>query len=82
MTDKEQKAAAKKFAAEWAGKGNEVQDTFKFWVGFIRRVLGVEDAENHIEREKPVKYEGHTTKIDIYIPETHVLIEHKSLWLD
>lgn len=82
MTDKEQKAAAKKFAAEWAGKGNEVQDTFKFWVGFIRRVLGVEDAENHIEREKPVKYEGHTTKIDIYIPETHVLIEQKSFGID
>ena len=82
MTEKQQKAAAKKFAAEWAGKGNEVQDTFKFWVGFIRRVLGVEDAENHIEREKPVKYEGHTTKIDIYIPETHVLIEQKSFGID
>ncbi len=30
MTDKEQKAAAKKFAQDWKGKGNEKQHTMLF----------------------------------------------------
>lgn len=82
MTDKEQKKAAAAFAKDWAGKGNEDQDTVKFWIGFIRRIWGIEDAENYIDSEKRVKYEGHTTKIDIYIPNTRVLIEQKSLGVD
>ena len=82
MTDKEQKAAAKKFAAEWAGKGDEKQDTHRFWMGFLQKVLGVENADEHIHFEKPVQYKGHTTYIDAYIPETKVLIEQKSLGLD
>lgn len=82
MTDKEQKAAAKKFAAEWAGKGDEKQDTHRFWMGFLQKVLGVENADEHIKFEKPVQYKGHTTYIDAYIPETRVLIEQKSLGID
>ena len=82
MTDKEQKAAAKKFAAEWAGKGDEKQDTHRFWMGFLQKVLGVANADEHIKFEKPVQYKGHTTYIDAYIPETRVLIEQKSLGID
>lgn len=82
MTDKEQKAAAKKFAADWAGKGDEKQDTHRFWMGFLQKVLGVENSDEHIHFEKPVQYKGHTTYIDAYIPETKVLIEQKSLGLD
>lgn len=82
MTDKEQKAAAKEFAAEWAGKGDEKQDTHRFWIGFLQKILGVENADEHIKFEKPVKYKNHTTYIDAYIPETKVLIEQKSLGLD
>ncbi len=82
MTEKQQKAAAKKFAAEWAGKGDEKQDTHRFWMGFLQKVLGVENADEHIKFEKPVQYKGHTTYIDAYIPETRVLIEQKSLGID
>ena len=64
MTTAEQTAAAKAFAEEWKGKGDEKQHTQLFWIGFIRRVLGVEDAEQHIQFEKQVKYGGHTTFID------------------
>ncbi|MBR7008436.1 MAG: class I SAM-dependent DNA methyltransferase [Ruminococcus sp.] len=82
MTDKEQKAAAKEFAKMWAGKGDEKQDTHRFWMGFLQKVLGVANADEHIKFEKPVQYKGHTTYIDAYIPETRVLIEQKSLGID
>lgn len=82
MTDKEQKAAAKEFAKMWAGKGDEKQDTHVFWIGFLQKVLGVANADEHIKFEKPVQYKGHTTYIDAYIPETRVLIEQKSLGID
>ena len=58
MTDKEQKAAAKEFAKMWAGKGDEKQDTHRFWMGFLQKVLGVANADEHIKFEKPVKYKG------------------------
>lgn len=82
MTDKEQKAAAKEYAKMWAGKGDEKQDTHRFWIGFLQKILGVENADEHIKFEKPVKYKNHTTYIDAYIPETRVLIEQKSLGID
>jgi len=82
MTDKEQKAAAKEFAKMWAGKGDEKQDTHVFWIGFLQKVLGVANADEHIKFEKPVKYKNHTTYIDAFIPETRVLIEQKSLGID
>lgn len=82
MTEKQQKAAAKEFAKMWAGKGDEKQDTHRFWIGFLQKILGVENADEHIKFEKPVKYKNHTTYIDAYIPETKVLIEQKSLGID
>ena len=82
MTEKEQKKAAAAFAKEWAGQGDEKQHTHWFWIGFFQKVLGVDDADEHIQFEKPVKYKGHTTYIDAYIPETRVLIEQKILGLD
>ena len=82
MTDKEQKKAAAEFAKDWQGKGDEKQDTQKFWTGFLRRVLGVDNADERLEFEKRVKYENSTTYIDVYIPETKVLIEQKSLGID
>lgn len=45
-------------------------------------MLGLDNADEHIMFEKPVKYSGHTTYIDAYIPETRVLIEQKSIGLD
>lgn len=74
--------SAKKFSEMWAGKGDEKQDTQKFWIGFIRMVLGIENAEDYIEFEKPVKYSGHTTFIDAYIKSTNILIEQKSIGTD
>ena len=35
MNDKAQKKAAASFAKEWAGQGDEKQDTHRFWIGFL-----------------------------------------------
>ena len=35
MTDVERRAVAKQFAADWQGKGNEKQDTQRFWLSLL-----------------------------------------------
>lgn len=78
MTETEQKAAAKKFAADWKGKGNEKSDTQKFWMSLLREVYGVEDPKSYIDFEDPVILK-HTNFIDGYISATKVLVEQKGL---
>lgn len=78
MTETEQKAAAKKFAADWKGKGDEKSDTQKFWLSLLRDVYGVEEPEKFAEFEVRVKNE-HTNFIDCYLPATQVMIEQKTL---
>ena len=87
MTDAEQRSAAKQFAADWAGRGDEKQETQQFWTSLLQRVYGVEAPENYIKFEKPVLVDnmkgGRTTKfIDAYIPETRVIIEQKGAAID
>ncbi len=82
MTDLEKKAAAKKFAAKWAGRGDEKQDTQAFWNSLLRDVYGVKDLEDFIKYEQSVKLDGHTYFIDGRIASTRVLIEQKSLGVD
>ena len=36
------KSDAESFASRWANKGNENQDTQRFWIDFYQNVLGVE----------------------------------------
>lgn len=84
MTDSEQRNAARQFAADWLGRGDEKQETQQFWTSLLQRVYGVEMPENHIKFEKPVLVDNmqtgkKTTKfIDAYILETRVVIEQKS----
>lgn len=47
------KSDAESFASRWANKGNENQDTQRFWIDFYQNVLGVEDAVSRLEFEKP-----------------------------
>ena len=81
MTDAEQRNAADKFAAEWQNRGDEKQETQRFWISLLRNVYGVENPEHYIEFELPVKLD-HTSFIDGFIPKTHVLIEQKSQGID
>lgn len=81
MNDTEQRKAAKAFAEAWQGKGDEKQHTQQFWSDLLHRVYGITDFSQRVEFEKRVPLE-HTSFIDVYIPETHVIIEQKSLGID
>lgn len=80
MTDAQQREAARQFFYRWQNKGNEKQDASSYWVEILQDILGVSDVTQRVEFEKPVVGpDGNTKYIDVYIPETHVLIEQKSL---
>ena len=81
MTDAEQRAAAKRFAAHWKGRGYEKGESQPFWLALLRDVYGVKEPEKVIEFEDRVMLD-HTSFIDGMIPSTHVLIEQKELGKD
>lgn len=87
MTEAERRGAARQFAADWQGRGDEKQETQRFWLSLLRNVFGVEQPERVIEFEKRVVVVNNdgtsTTKyIDGYMPETRVLIEQKGAKID
>lgn len=77
MTEKEQKKAAKEFAEYWKDKGDEKQETARFWIELLSKVLGVDEPTKFIEFEKTVIVEKNQKYIDGYIPSTKILIEQK-----
>ncbi len=79
MTAAEQREAARKFIIKWQNKGKEDEDDRSFWLDIFQRILGVEDATDRMEFQKKVLVKGNTKRIDVYIPETKVLIEQKGL---
>ncbi len=81
MTPIEQTQAAAAFADFWAGKGDEKQETSRFWIDLLQNVLGIDNPAKYIEFEKRVKL-SHTSFIDAYIPDTKVLIEQKGAKID
>lgn len=78
MTDVQQRAAAKEFAADWAGKGYEKGQSQPFWLDLLRKVYGIDDPSKFITFEDQVMLD-HTSFIDGFIPATHVLIEQKGI---
>ena len=88
MKEAEQRAAAKQFARDWAGRGDEKQETQSFWLSLLQKVYGVEEPEKYIDFERRVEVDNtktgkSTTKfIDGYIPRTRVLIEQKGAKID
>lgn len=81
MTENERRLAAKLFAQDWVGRGDEKQDTQSFWLSLLQKVYGVEDPAKYIRFELPVKL-SHTSFIDGYIETTRVLIEQKGRDID
>lgn len=81
MTDMEQRAAAKRFAQDWAGRGDEKQETALFWMALLQKVFGVSEPDKYIAFEVPVKL-SHTSFIDGFIADTRVLIEQKGMDID
>ena len=81
LTLKQQEKAAKEFAKKWENKGDEKQDTQRFWMELLQTVYGVDNPADMICFEERVQLE-HTSYIDAMIPATHTLIEQKSLGKD
>lgn len=81
MTDVQQRAAAKEFAAYWKNRGDEKQETQRFWIDLLRNVYDIPNPEQSIEFEVPVKL-SHTSFIDGYLADTRVLIEQKGADID
>ncbi|MCM1527768.1 MAG: hypothetical protein NC091_11025 [Bacteroides sp.] len=79
MTEAEKRAAATKFYNDWRGIGDEKSDCQRFWIEFLSNVLGIGEVTQKIIFEKRVTVDGQTKFIDVYIPETRVLIEQKSI---
>ncbi len=79
MTDTERRVAATKFYNDWKGIGDEKSDSQRFWIEFFSNVLGIGNVTQKIIFEKRVIVDGQTKFIDVYIPETRVLIEQKGL---
>lgn len=80
MTEAQQREAARQFYYKWNGKGKEDEDARSYWIDILQDVLGVNHVTDRVDFEKKViGGDGNTKRIDVYIPETHVLIEQKSL---
>ena len=80
MTDAQQREAARQFFYRWNGKGNEIQHARSFWIEILSDIFDVERVTERVEFEKPLTgADGNTKYIDVYIPETRVLIEQKTL---
>ena len=79
MTDAEQREAARQFINKWRGNGNEDEDGRSYWIDLLQNVLGMEKVTDRVDFEKKVYVDGNKKRIDVYIPETRVIIEQKSL---
>ena len=88
MSDTERRLAAKQFASDWAGRGDEKQETQSFWLSLLQKVYDVAEPEKFISFEKTVTVDDaktgrSTTKfIDGYIDATRILIEQKGAKID
>ena len=80
-TEKQQAAAAKRFAEKWQGKGYEKGDSQIFWTELLTEVYGISDPSTFIRFEEQVKVDK-TNFIDVHLPQTKVIIEQKSLGKD
>ena len=79
MAKNVQKQIAKKFVEYWTfQRGSEKGEDQQFWNSLLGEVLGLEDVKSHVQYQVPVPMKGTTKFLDAWIPETRVLIEHKS----
>ena len=80
MTDTERREAARQFYYKWNGRGKEDEDARSYWIDVLVNIFDVDHVTDRVEFEKKVvSPAGTTNRIDVYIPETRVLIEQKSL---
>ena len=79
MNDVERREAARQFYYKWQDRGREDEDARSYWIDILQNILGLDRVTDRVDFEKKVLDAGSTRRIDVYIPETRVLIEQKSL---
>lgn len=71
----------KNFITKWTGRGNEIQDTSKYWIDLLS-AIGVSNPTDIVNYEKYVFVNGKKKRIDVFMPDTKVLVEQKSINID
>lgn len=79
MNQTQQREAARQFFYKWQNRGREDEDARSYWIDILQNILGADHVTDRVDFEKKVLDAGSTRRIDVYIPETRVLIEQKSL---
>ena len=82
MTEAERREAARKFTNHWRGVGDEKQHSQLFWVSLLQDVYGMENVKENVQFERRVIVDGQQKYIDVYLPETRVMIEQKGMTHD
>ena len=78
-TGEDMRRAAKAFVERWTyRRGSEKGEDQQFWNDLLGGVLGLDDVAAHVQYQVPVPMRGTTKFLDAWIPETRVLVEHKS----
>lgn len=77
IADQHKKAA--EFIERWQGRGDEKQETQKFWLDLMQNVLDVPDAISNTEFEYRTANRGY---IDMLCPDSSFLVEQKSRNVD
>ncbi len=74
------KQGLKKFIDKWTGRGREDEDDRSYWIDLFQNVFSQSEVTDRLDfQKKVIGPDGNTKRIDVYIPETNVLIEQKSL---
>lgn len=71
--------ATREFIERWTGRGDEKQETQRFWLDLMQNVLSVSDAIDSTLFEYRTVGNGF---IDVLCPEARLLVEQKSAWID
>ena len=79
MSTKNHEAFA--FVEEWKGKGDEKQHCQQFWTNLLSDVLHCKVTNETVKFEYQVQL-GHQSYIDVYLPESRVIIEQKGQNID
>lgn len=75
MSQTSQHKTIQEFIEHWKTRGDEKQETQKFWLDLLQNILHIPDAINSTEFEHPTAGGGF---IDVLCPEARFLVEQKS----
>ena len=79
MNPLQHKTAAREFVVRWqAAEGNEQREAQKFWIELLGEVLNVPQPTRLLDFERKVQ----GRRIDVFLEDIGVLIEHKSRGVD